>query len=315
MIRLAWVGAALCALLFGGPAGGRAASAARGPGGLAARQGAGGRDVGGGARRQHRPAGAAVAGDAAREPRFGDQAADHDGGAGTAGPGLAWQTPVWMRGPLSDGVLEGSSSSRAAATPSWCWNACGCCCAACSSWACATSAATSCWTTAPGPCPRCRSPADFDGEPLRPYNVRPAALLFNFRSVILQLRARPGRRRGQGAVEPPLAAARSWTWRAAGRRPLQRLARRAEGQLRTRRAPALPASYAASLRRMAWPVADPLPATYEARLLEALWREMGGVLYGSVREARRPRTRSRASRCLRRRCPKWCATSTSSATT
>ena len=35
-------------------------------------------------------------------------------------------------------------------------------------------------------------------------------------------------------------------------------------------------------------MADPLPATYEARLLEALWREMGGVLYGSVREGPAP---------------------------
>ena len=29
------------------------------------------------------------------------------------------------------------------------------------------------------------SPADFDGEPLRPYNVQPDALLLNYKSVLL----------------------------------------------------------------------------------------------------------------------------------
>jgi D-alanyl-D-alanine carboxypeptidase/D-alanyl-D-alanine-endopeptidase (penicillin-binding protein 4) len=43
----------------------------------------------------------------------------------------------------------------------------------CSSWACARSAATSCWTTAPWAVPEVPA-GDFDGEPLRPYNVRPA---------------------------------------------------------------------------------------------------------------------------------------------
>jgi D-alanyl-D-alanine carboxypeptidase/D-alanyl-D-alanine-endopeptidase (penicillin-binding protein 4) len=35
-------------------------------------------------------------------------------------------------------------------------------------------------------------------------------------------------------------------------------------------------------------VADPAPATYESRLFESLWRDMGGLLHGSVRDGLAP---------------------------
>ena len=48
-------------------------------------------------------------------------------------------------------------------------------------------------------------------------------------------------------------------------------------------------TYPTACGELAWPVADPQPATYDARLIEALWREMGGQLHGArARRARAP---------------------------
>jgi D-alanyl-D-alanine carboxypeptidase/D-alanyl-D-alanine-endopeptidase (penicillin-binding protein 4) len=46
--------------------------------------------------------------------------------------------------------------------------------------------------------------------------------------------------------------------------------------------------YATACGEQAWPVADPQAASYELRLIEALWREMGGQLRGKVREGLAP---------------------------
>jgi D-alanyl-D-alanine carboxypeptidase/D-alanyl-D-alanine-endopeptidase (penicillin-binding protein 4) len=47
-------------------------------------------------------------------------------------------------------------------------------------------------------------------------------------------------------------------------------------------------AYPRACGEQSWPVADPQPATYDARLIESLWREMGGQLQGSVREGVAP---------------------------
>jgi D-alanyl-D-alanine carboxypeptidase/D-alanyl-D-alanine-endopeptidase (penicillin-binding protein 4) len=129
-------------------------------------------------------------------------------------------------------------------------------------------------------------PGAFDGEPLRPYNAAPDALLINFKSVVLNFTPEAGQARVQ--VEPPLAGVQ-WPaavataagdcsdWRAALRLNLADPARpRFDG--------ALPAACGA----LSWPLAFPQPATYAARAVAGLWQEMGGQLGGQVREGRLP---------------------------
>jgi D-alanyl-D-alanine carboxypeptidase/D-alanyl-D-alanine-endopeptidase (penicillin-binding protein 4) len=41
------------------------------------------------------------------------------------GPAYVWRTPVYLGGPVVDGACAAISTSRARATPSWCWSACG----------------------------------------------------------------------------------------------------------------------------------------------------------------------------------------------
>lgn len=130
-------------------------------------------------------------------------------------------------------------------------------------------------------------PADFDGEPLRPYNVRPAALLFNQRAVVYSffpdIAAGVARVVAEPALQTtlvdrsvPLASGTCEDWRAALKASFEPGRTRFNG------------SFATACGDLAWPVADPQPATYETRLIETLWREMGGVLHGSVREGPAP---------------------------
>jgi D-alanyl-D-alanine carboxypeptidase/D-alanyl-D-alanine-endopeptidase (penicillin-binding protein 4) len=133
-------------------------------------------------------------------------------------------------------------------------------------------------------------PGDFDGEVLRPYNVKPAALLLNYRTVLHTFVPDPAAGIARVLVEPvlartavdrsvPLVAGPCEDWRAALKAEFTETATRFAGH------------YAASCGEQTWPVADPQPASYDARLLEGLWREMGGTLTGRVREGPAPTTR------------------------
>ncbi len=128
----------------------------------------------------------------------------------------------------------------------------------------------------------------FDNEPLRPYNVRPQALLLNLNTVIYTFT--PDAARGVAVVsaEPalqgvqvdasvPLAAGPCNDWRGALKATL-------DDPDRMRFA----GSYALACGERVWPLAYPDARLYAARLLATLWREAGGRLAGSVREGPAP---------------------------
>jgi len=132
------------------------------------------------------------------------------------------------------------------------------------------------------------APGSFDGEPLRPYNVAPAALLLNYRAVVYTFVPDAGAGVAHVLVEPPLAGA-----------PPQRSVPLAGGPCadwRQALAASFPSGeparfagrYALACGEQTWPVADAAPASYDARLLGGLWHEMGGVLGGRVREGPAP---------------------------
>ena len=136
--------------------------------------------------------------------------------------------------------------------------------------------------------PDARSAADFDNAPSEPYNVLPDALLMNFRSVTLSFQPDPEAHVARVASEPPLSGlAIDATvplsqggcddWRGA-----LRLA--ADNPRRWHFAGAYPARCGARN----WPLAYPEPASYENRLVTALWRELGGKLAGKVRAGTLP---------------------------
>ncbi len=203
------------------------------------------------------------------------------------GPAWTWSTPVWLRGPVRDGVLDGSLHIRGSGDPKLVLERL---------WLLLRRVQQmgvreirgdivldgSAFAAGDG------SPADFDGEATRPYNVRADALLLNFKAVTYTFVPDPARGVASVLVEPPLAGAtveRSVPlsagacddWRGALKANFADPARiRFAG------------SYPSACGESAWPVADSAPATYNARLVEGLWREMGGQLGGSVREGPAP---------------------------
>ena len=183
------------------------------------------------------------------------------------GPAWRWRTPVWLDGPLRDGVLEGSLVIKGSGDP--------------------TLVLERVWlllrrVQALGvreirgdivldgsafAVPEA-DPGDFDGEALRPYNVRPAALLLNFRSVLYSFAPDAAAGLARVVAEPPLAATvvdasvplaagPCGDWRAALKAGFETGRTRFAG------------SYAMACGEQTWPVADPQPATYDARLIEA----------------------------------------------
>jgi len=202
------------------------------------------------------------------------------------GPAWHWRTPVWVTGPVRDGVLDGSLVIQGRGDP--------------------TLVLERVWlllrrVQALGvhqirgdivldgsafALPEV-APGDFDGAPLRPYNVEPAALLLNFRSVIYGFTPDTSAGVARVSAEPslagavvdrsvPLSAGPCSDWRAALK------ARFEPGRAR------FAGAYPAACGELSWPVADPQPASYDARLIEALWRELGGQLQGRVRDGRAP---------------------------
>ncbi len=202
------------------------------------------------------------------------------------GPGWTWATPVWLAGPVQGGVLEGSLHIKGSGDPKLVLERV---------WLLLRRVQqmgvreirgdivldNSAFAVPDTP------PGDFDGEPLRPYNVRPAALLFNFRSSTYSFVPDVAAGVARVSVEPvlagtvadrsvPLTAGPCEDWRGALKPSFEPGRTRFAG------------GYATACGEQNWPVADPQPASYEARLVDTLWREMGGTLAGAVREGPAP---------------------------
>jgi len=140
-----------------------------------------------------------------------------------------------------------------------------------------------------------QSPADFDGEPLRPYNAAPDALLLNFKSVVMTFVPNPATAVAAVSFEPPLANVQMQTSvpLAAGKTAATltecgdyRSALQADFSDPFRIS--FKGFYPAGCGEKVWPVAYADPASYAERAVAGLWAEIGGKLGGRVREGRPP---------------------------
>ncbi len=136
--------------------------------------------------------------------------------------------------------------------------------------------------------PLSTDPAAFDGEPLRPYNAAPDALLLNYRSVVLTFTPQVAAGIARVTADPPLAGV-EWPaqlplttgecgdWRAALRADFSDPLR-----------PSWGGGFPVACGERTWPVAFADPASHAARTIAGLWQEIGGTLGGQVREDRVP---------------------------
>lgn len=135
-----------------------------------------------------------------------------------------------------------------------------------------------------------RDAASFDGEPWRPYNAGPDALLINFKSM--NMRFVPDLAAGVARIsyEPPMGGMRlpasvplapaslaCGDWQGALQAELG-----APGRI------GFAGSFPASCGEREWAVAPADPDGYAARAVEGMWRDLGGKLTGAVVDGKVP---------------------------
>jgi serine-type D-Ala-D-Ala carboxypeptidase/endopeptidase (penicillin-binding protein 4) len=201
------------------------------------------------------------------------------------GPAFTWTTPVYIDGTVRDGTLQGDLYVKGSGDPKL--------------------VAEQLWLLLrrvqglgirfisgdivldrSAFAPLAADPAAFDGEPLRPYNAAPDALLVNFKSLVVTFTPVDGQARVH--VEPPLAGLRvpasvplargeCGDWRGALKADFSDAARIRFG-----------GAYPLACGERAWPIAAGDPASFGARAVAGMWHEIGGRLGGRVREGRVP---------------------------
>ncbi len=210
------------------------------------------------------------------------------------GPAYTWATPVYVDGPIAGGVLQGNLIIQGRGDPKLVQERL---------WLLLRRVQGLGIKTITGDILLDRSafaastqnPGDFDGEPLRPYNAIPEALLINYKSVVMTFTPNPGTGTAAVAFEPPLANVQMQASvplsAGAGGAPLgdcsdYRSSLKADFSDAFRIS--FGGSYPAACGEKAWPIAYVDPASYAERAVLGMWQEMGGKLQGRVREGRAP---------------------------
>ena len=203
------------------------------------------------------------------------------------GPSWTWSTPVWLQGRVDDGVLEGSLVIKGSGDPKLVLERI---------WLLLRRVQLlgvreirgdivldrSAFAAPPG------AAADFDGDATRPYNVQPDALLLNFKAVNYSFVPQPGRGVALVLAEPPLAATHVQPTVRLASLPCDDWRSALKADFSDARRVRFAGVYPLACGEMQWPVADAEPASYNARLIEALWRDMGGKLSGRVVDGAAP---------------------------
>ena len=205
------------------------------------------------------------------------------------GPAWAWSTPVWLQGSLRDGVLDGNLVIKGSGDPKLVLER---------MWLLLRRVQQLGVREIRGDIVLDRSafvipeqsPADFDGEALRPYNVRADALMLNYKAVVFTFTPDTARGIAVISTDPPLAGVRGDTgvpltagacedWRGALRADFT-------DPMRLRFA----GGFALACAEKTWAVAYADPERYNARALLGMWKEMGGRIGGTVRDGAAPAT-------------------------
>ena len=203
------------------------------------------------------------------------------------GPAFAWSTPVWLQGPIVNGVLTGDVTIKGTGDPKLVLERI---------WLLLRRVQQAGVREIRGDIVMDRSafipgelnPADFDGEPLRPYNAGADALLLNYRAVILTFTPDAARGVATVGVEPPLAGVRVDLTVPLATGPCDDWRGTLKADFADPSRMRLAGAYPASCGEKIWPLAYADPKSYNERALAGLWQEMGGRLTGVVRDGIAP---------------------------
>src|SRR6187399_3319176 len=203
------------------------------------------------------------------------------------GPAFTWSTPVWLQGPVVDGVLQGNLVIKGSGDPKLVLERL---------WLLMRRVQQAGVREIRGDIVVDRSafvpgelnPADFDGEPLRPYNAGADALLLNYRAVLLTFTPEPGRGVATIAVDPPLAGVRIDATVPLTSGPCDDWRGALKPEFADPSKMHLAGAFQVACGEKVWPIAYADPKTYNERALAGLWAELGGKLTGVVRDGAAP---------------------------
>jgi serine-type D-Ala-D-Ala carboxypeptidase/endopeptidase (penicillin-binding protein 4) len=206
------------------------------------------------------------------------------------GPAWTWTTPVWLQGSVLDGVLDGNLVIKGSGDPKLVPERL---------WLLLRHVQQLGVREIRGDIVLDRSafnvpeqnPAEFDGEPLRPYNVRADALMLAYKSVLLSFTPDAARGIALVGMEPPLAGVRLDASVPLGTGPCADWRGDLRADFSDPQWLRLTGSYPGACGEKTWPLAYADPRHYDERLVGGLWQELGGKLSGGVRDGLAPATR------------------------
>jgi serine-type D-Ala-D-Ala carboxypeptidase/endopeptidase (penicillin-binding protein 4) len=134
-----------------------------------------------------------------------------------------------------------------------------------------------------------KNPADFDDEPLRPYNAAPDGMLVNFKSLIFTFTPDEAGKRVLIKSEPPIAGVAIPTELPMGGGGCASWKANLKADFYTPSKIDFAGRYPANCGEKIWSVAYSEPRAYAGRVIDAMWRASGGTLTGTVREDAVPR--------------------------
>jgi len=203
------------------------------------------------------------------------------------GPAFVWRTPVYVDGPVRDGVLQGNVYIKGTGDPRLVVERLWLLMRRIQGLGIHKIQGDIVLDRSAFDVPA-RDAASFDGEPLRPYNAAPDALLLNFKSLLIQFVPDRAANVARVQIEPPLAGVQfpATVTLSQGDCSDYRSALRADWSdpTRIRFAGVFPMSCG----ERTWPIAYAAPLQFAQRAIAGMWQHIGGQLSGQVREGQVP---------------------------
>jgi D-alanyl-D-alanine carboxypeptidase/D-alanyl-D-alanine-endopeptidase (penicillin-binding protein 4) len=205
----------------------------------------------------------------------------------TLGPAFVWRTPVYVDGPVRDGVLQGNIYIKGSGDPRLVVERLWLLMRRIQGLGIQKIQGDIVLDRSAFDVPA-RDAASFDGEPLRPYNAAPDALLINFKSLLIQFVPDRSANVARVQVEPPLAGVQfpATVPLSAGDCSDYRSGLRADWNDPTRIRFA--GSYPTVCGEKMWPIAYAAPQLFAQRAIAGMWQQLGGQLSGQVRDGAVP---------------------------
>ena len=199
------------------------------------------------------------------------------------GPAWTWNTPVYLSGTLQGGVLDGSVALRGSGDPKLVVERLWLMLRRLQQMGVKEIRGDILLDRGAFQVPEV-APGEFDGDATRPYNVRPDALLLNLKSVIYTFTPDVARGVATVAAEPALAGVTVDATVPLSTGPCDDWRSALKGQVGEVTRVHFGGSFPMACGEKVWPVAFADAHSYNTRLMEQLWRELGGKLSGKVRD-------------------------------